>query len=102
VSSHQKSLVLNRLAKVILEDTSNAVARRANDNIAEPDVVSRARNAASSSNQESDPDVGEAMQHVPGNCRGNIGAMLPIGANGHDDEMAADLAQGVGVVIVTG
>src|ERR1700693_3747870 len=73
-----KSLILYRLAEVILEYATLPIAQGAHHNVAKMDVVRWAWRTAADANHQTDLNIREAVQHVSCHHRRRSCAVLPV------------------------
>lgn len=94
--------VLNRLAKVVRNNTTLLLDRTADHDIPKSDIMLAAGCSSSDADHQSDPDGLEAAQHVFSHAGGRGNTVPPFRKACDDDVMIANATESVGVVVVRG
>src|SRR5437764_97772 len=79
-----EALILYCFAKVVLEHTAFPIARSANYNITQTDIMLFSWGTTADADHQTNPDIGKAVQHVSRNTCCRVCAVLSIRQDSDD------------------
>jgi hypothetical protein len=97
-----KAQILNRLSIVVLENAAFISIATTNHDVAQAHVMFRTQSSATNTDHKANPNVREAMEHVPPHYCRRYHAVFSLGQAGHDDVVMANPAKRVYIVISQG